>query len=243
MQLRKPPTGKRVLVLGIYLADQEHATPHIVGELGRSLEWDVEQRWIALGRGPVCPAVDAVTVDRLDSPVPKFTVLNRLLAAAAPGPYAFVVFCDDDILLPPGFVDSYLGLVCRHDFALCQPARTHDSYIDHPFVEQLDGITARRTRFVEIGPLFSVRHDAVPLLTPFDESSPMGWGYDLAWPCVLEASRLKQGIVDAVPVTHAMRKPVARYDYESANRQMREYLARRQHLSSDEAFFIVEVYD
>jgi hypothetical protein len=144
--------------------------------------------------------------------------------------------------MPSGFLDSYLRLVREHDFALCQPARTHDSYIDHAFVEQLDGLTARRTRFVEIGPLFSIRRDAMPVLLPFDEQSPMGWGYDFMWPPALESAGLTLGIVDRVPVAHSVRKPVAQYDYQTVDRQMKQYLEGRRHLSQNESFFIWEAY-
>ena len=129
-----------------------------------------------------------------------------------------------------------------HGFALAQPARTHASYIDHPFVEQLTGIDARWTRFVEIGPVFSMRRDAAELMVPFDENSPMGWGYDFVWPVLLETAGLRLGIVDATPVGHTMRRPLAHYDYEPTRARMDEYLTRRPHLTPGEAFVIVESY-
>jgi hypothetical protein len=240
---RSPSIGaERVLVVGVYLADQENTVAHVVPELARSVDWDVYQRWIAVGHTPAAGEVAAVTISRVESLVPKFTLLNQALAAVPLADYAYVLVCDDDILLPPGFLDEYLGLVCQHGFALCQPARTHDSYIDHSFVEQLDGLSARRTRFVEIGPLFSIRRDATSLMLPFDEHSPMGWGYDLVWPCVLESAGLSLGIIDRVPVAHSVRRPVALYDHHTADRQMEGYLEGRQHLSLDDAFLIVEAY-
>jgi hypothetical protein len=149
---------------------------------------------------------------------------------------------DDDIILPANFVDRYLELIVRYDFAFAQPARSHDSFIDHPFVEQLDGLLARWTRFVEIGPLFSIHRRAFPLIFPFDESSPMGWGYDFCWPEIIATASLKMGIVDAVPVAHSLRKPVLYYQYEKARKEMDEILTHRPHLSPDEAFFIIESY-
>ncbi len=73
------------------------------------------------------------------------------------------VITDHDVELPPFFLDRYLAWVRKYGFALAQPARTHDSYIDHRFVEQLDGITARQAQYVEIGPFFSMRPDALPI--------------------------------------------------------------------------------
>jgi hypothetical protein len=132
--------------------------------------------------------------------------------------------------------------VNHYDFALAQPARTHDSYTDHPFVEQLDGLTARQTRFVEVGPLFSMRRDIASLLVPFDQRSPMGWGYDLAWPCVAEGAGLRMGIVDAVPVSHSLRKPVSHYEHARTDEARTHYLAQVPHLDFEDAFFVRESY-
>ena len=238
----RPREHGRLLVLGIYFADERNAVDEIVSEIDRSRAWSVDQRWIAFGKAPQQGRVAAVTVDRLARAEPKFVILNRALAHVKLEDYAFVMVCDDDVVLPAGFVDEYLGLVSEFDFALCQPARTHDSYIDHAFVEQLDGLAARWTRFVEIGPLFSMRRDALALLVPFDEQSPMGWGYDFVWPHRLESAGLRLGIIDRVPVAHSIRKPVAHYEHAAADEQMKRYLSARPHLPRDEAFFIVEAY-
>jgi hypothetical protein len=230
----------RVLVVGIYLCDRENTAEHVVAELGRSRAWTVEQRWLALGRSPVPAALASVTVAR-ERRGPKFQLLNQLLATDL-GPYEFLVVSDDDVGLPSHFLDRYLEVVRAHDLSLAQPARTHRSYVDHPIVEQLDGLTARRTRYVEVGPVFTIRRDAMPLLVPFDEEAPMGWGHDLVWPVKLEASGLRMGIVDAVPVEHSLRKPVSFYGYADADRAMERYLAARPHLSRAEAFTVLEAY-
>jgi len=234
--------GGRVLVVGVYLIDREHATSDIAAEFDRSREWTVEQKWMALGAADVPEGLRRITAGARTTPAPKFALLNELLASVRLDDYAFVVVCDDDISLPPRFVDSYLELVSTHGFALAQPARTHGSYMDHPFVEQLAGIDARWTRFVEIGPLFSMRRDAAALIVPFDESSPMGWGYDFEWPILLEAAGLRLGIVDATPVEHTMRRTLAHYDYDPTRAHMDAYLARRPHVTPGEAFVIIESY-
>lgn len=237
-----PSTRGRVLVAGVYLVDRENHAADIAAELARSREWEVEQRWIALGESPVPDALAPVTAWRQPTRAGKFVLLNRLLAEVAAERFDLVLFADDDIVLPPAFLDRYLELVSRHDLALAQPARTHDSYTDNWIVERLDGLAARRTRFVEIGPLFSIRRDALPLLTPFDETSPMGWGYDFVWPVVIEQGGLRMGIVDATPVAHKLRKPVAFYDDRDAAVAARVYLAEHRHLSRHDAFSIVESY-
>jgi hypothetical protein len=232
----------RVLVAGIYLADKENLASHITRELAGSNKWDVEQRWVSLGKAQPDPNMAAFTARVIHEPSPKFVLLNQLMKTVDLYDFEYIIVSDDDIVLPVGFVDSYLALVSRHKFAVAQPARTHDSYIDHGFVEQLDGIDARWTRFVEIGPLFSLHRGAFDYFLPFDESSPMGWGNDFVWPILAEKYSLRMGIVDAVPVAHNLRKPVAYYDRGTSANDMRRYLAERPHLSKKDAFYIVESY-
>lgn len=233
---------ERVLVVGVYLADRDNNAATLVQELNRSKCRQVEQRWVALGRGAIPEALASVTVSRVTPPRPKFALLNAILANVELAVEDFVIVCDDDIGVPDGFLDRYLDTVTRYDLALAQPARTHDSYIDHWFVEQLDGLEARRTRFVEIGPLFSIRGDAFRHIVPFSEESPMGWGYDFVWPVVMDAAGLRMGIVDATPVAHNLRKPVALYDHSRVSQAMEAFLAKRPHLTRHEAFWLVEAY-
>ena len=231
-----------ILIVGVYLLDKPSYIIPITRELGKGCGWEVEQCWVALGTNRVPDEVAKVTVRKATPPGMKFSLLNQLLAEIDIDRYEFIVVCDDDIVMPSGFLDHYLELVGRYEFALAQPARTHESFIDHPFVEQLDGLAARWTRFVEIGPLFSVHRRAFALLFPFDESSPMGWGYDFFWPSIIADAGLKMGIVDAIPVAHSFRKPVSYYEHGASNRDMERFLRRRPHLSPDEAFYIVESY-
>lgn len=231
-----------VLILGVYLVDKENLASQITADFKTSRGWEVEQRWVAVGVGAPDSALASSTVLHIHSPVPKFSLLNRLLREVDTATYEYLIVSDDDIVLPPRFLDNYLAMVAHFGFALAQPARTHDSYIDHPFVEQLDGIDARWTRFVEIGPLFSLHNSAFEAFLPFDEASAMGWGYDFVWPCIAEERHLKMGIVDALPVAHNLRKPVTHYDYGKANKTMSNYLAKHPHLSKAEAFYILDSY-
>jgi len=240
-----------VLIVGVYLLDKPSNIREIKSELGKSSRLGVEQRWIGLGTGSVPEEMADVTVHKVIPPAMKFPLLNQLLAKVILDGFEFVVVCDDDILLPENFLDRYLDSVTRYDFALAQPARTHDSFsphmiVDgfsgHPFVEQLDGLLARQTRFVEIGPIFSVHHRAFELIFPFEEESPMGWGYDFVWPHIIANAGLKMGIIDAVPIAHSLRKSGDYYQHDKARAEMKKFLAHRRHLSPEEAFFIVESY-
>ena len=91
-------------------------------------------------------------------------------------------------------------------------------------MEQVDGLAARKTRFVEIGPLFSIRKDLYNIILPFDEAVGMGWALDFVWPCVIEDVGLNMGIVDAFPVEHKMRAPVTNYRHDKAVEEMNAYL-------------------
>jgi hypothetical protein len=240
-----------VLIVGVYLLDKPSYICQIKSDLSRSSRWEAEQRWVGLGTGPVPEEMGDATLRKVIPPAMKFPLLNQLLAEAKLDDFEFVLVCDDDIVLPENFLDRYLESVTRYDFALAQPARTHDSFsphmiVDgfsgHPFVEQLDGLVARQTRFVEIGPIFSVHQRAFELIFPFDETSPMGWGYDFVWPQITANAGLKMGIIDAVPIAHTLRKSGFYYQHDKARAEMAEFLAHRPHLSPDEAFFIVESY-
>lgn len=242
MQAMFAPLNMSVLILGIYLSNKKNHIKHIVEEFSASSQWKVVQKWIAIGEKAPAPEVSNVTTTTNKESAPKFVLLNSILSKENLDSYDFVIICDDDITLPRGFLKTYLDLVLKYDFALAQPARTHDSFIDWPFVEQLDGLNARRTHFVEIGPLFSVRTDIFSEIFPFDESCYMGWGFDFVWPCLIHRLALRMGIIDATPVNHSLRKPVNYYEHADADQSMQDYLSRHPHLSKGDAFLILESY-
>jgi hypothetical protein len=230
----------RVLCAGVYLAERENTAEHISRVFARSQRVDLVQRWIALTPGGEGRTDVSGTVAIVSEPTPKFALLNRLLTNLTV--FDWIILCDDDIEVAEGFVDALIAMAQRFDFALCQPARTHDSYVDHYFVTQLSGLLARQTRFVEIGPIVCVRRDAAPLLLPFDDSCGMGWGLDFIWPVIMENAGMRLGIIDSVPVAHRLRKPTANYAHADADREMARTLAANQHLTYQEAFQIVEAY-
>lgn len=231
---------RRVLVLGIYLADRQNLIRHIVQELDETMRYRVTQRWAALNGEAPAPHVDKVTCMKLNQRVPKFALLNRLLEGVDIAAYDFILLCDDDIQLPESFLDRLLDRQAKYDFALAQPARTHNSYTDHRIVEQEDGLDARRTRFVEIGPVVSLRRDAAALLLPFDEACGMGWGLDLLWPVAIEQAELKMGIIDATPVAHALRPAAKSYGLDEAFAHMHAYLEGKPHLTKEQAMVVLE---
>ena len=238
MDVKKPS----VLIIGVYLLDIPNLVESITNNFNQTLTWHVEQQWVAVGESAISDRLQAVTFRHVRQKQPKFVLLNSLIAELDLSSYEYLIVCDDDINLPKGFLDDYLHLQARYEFALAQPSRSHDSYIDHQFVAQLKGIDARLTNFVEIGPLFSVNRDFIECLLPFDELAPMGWGLDFVWPVLLDKCALRMGIIDRLAVRHALRKPVSNYGYTETNESMKHYLAGRKHLSEKDAFTAIEVY-
>jgi glycosyltransferase involved in cell wall biosynthesis len=233
--------ARRALVLGVYLAGKPNTAEHIAATLARSDDLDVRQRWIALGGDPAGGELGAVTALTVTEPTPKYSLLNRLLAEEDLADYDFVLTTDDDIVLPDRFLDLFLGVQAGLGFDLAQPARTLNSYVDHPIVLQQRGVVARRTLFVEIGPLVSFGREIYDLVFPFDETNPMGWGFDNVWSHLLRERGKSEGIVDAVPVDHSIRKPVAHYEWADAVADRERFLAQHPHLPLEECFRVLEI--
>lgn len=238
----RPGQKPSVLVLGIYLANKPNTAAHLVQRFAAASDHSVTQAWVALNGDPADAGLAAVTVERLDGFVPKFCIMNRLLARLDWRCYDYLLFADDDIVVAHGFLDAYLALQAEFDLALAQPARTRNSYADRKFCRQQPGLRGRRTRYVEIGPVFSVRRDFAPAILPFDETSGMGWGYDFVWPVQAEEAGLAIGIVDATPVDHSLRDQASCYSSHEASLAMRDYLDRHRHLGKQQAFTVTAQY-
>lgn len=232
---QKALQGIKVLVVGIYLADRENFASHLVSRFHESSQLSVTQRWAALCGTAQDPLVTQVTSISNAQLIPKFRLLNQLLTLENLADYDFIVFTDDDVTLPEGFLEAYIDAQMRYDFALAQPARAWHSFYDHKMVVRKPWLKARETRFVEIGPVFSVDTRAAKCILPFDESSPMGYGYDFCWPVELAKANLKMGIIDAVSVDHSFRPQGVSYSASQNNAVMEQYLSGREHLTWEEA--------
>lgn len=220
-------TPQRVLVLGAYMRAKPNLAPRIAADLSLSRH-HVIQSWAAVGEG-VHGAVEMGSWTNIEAPqpVPKFELVNRLLKLHNLRDFTHVVVTDDDIELPNRFLDTFIGLQDRYRFALAQPARTQQSNIDHPVTLESHARIARETRFVEIGPLFSVAASAFPVILPFDERFFMGWGLDHVWPVQLGRAGLKLGIVDVTAVHHRFRPVASTYSGDQARRNMDILLAQQ----------------
>jgi len=232
-----------VLVVGVYLPNAPTNAVGVVRELQRASRHEVAQRWYAAG-GPVIPELAGLTLDGCLELEPQYIVRNALMRGVDLTAYDYVIHVEDDMILPNGFLDSFLEVQKQCDFAVAQAARTIDSFTDHRFVLQQVGVKARRTQFVE-GPVLSFRRDSFGFVFPFDETNPNGFGYSQVW--AYEANRLglSLGIVDSVPVRHTIRRQGSAYGerrLSDARRDKANYLSRHRHLPMHEAQTTRETY-
>jgi len=145
-----------VLVLGVYLADKPNCIEHIVSLLDSTESYRVVQRWISIGEVASSRRVQEVTLWQQPDRAFKFPLINRLLTQEPLGDYEYLIVIDDDIQLQENFLRHFLAAQTSLDFRVAQPARTANSYVDHPIVVQRPEIFARQTQWVEVGPVVSI---------------------------------------------------------------------------------------
>ncbi len=163
-QARSEPR-RRVLVLSVVRPENARAAAEIGHELGAS-HHDALLRIVAPAEG-----------------AGKWANLNAALTAHPPRGYHWLLIVDDDVELPRDFLDVFISLAERHGFRLAQPAHAFASHAAWEVTRLRPGLTARRTRFVEIGPVTAIRADAFDILLPFPDLQ-MGWGLDAHWAAV-----------------------------------------------------------
>jgi hypothetical protein len=235
-----PQSHPKLLVLGVYMGDRDNLVDHLVPTLAASRHCQITQRWIAIGSASEQSEVRAVTLDEVHERTPKFTLINRMISQADIAEHDYIMVCDDDVTLPPDFTDRFIGWQQHCDFALAQPARTWNSFVDHSFVRRSLWCKARETRFVEIGPVFCMSRAMAKLIVPFDETSAMGWGYDLVWPVIAKQHGLKLGIVDDAAIEHSIRARGALYQTGGEIESMAAMLSQRKHLNAHDAFVVLQ---
>jgi len=153
----------------------------------------------------------------------RLPLLNDVLRLSGSSE-GWLVVSDDDVVFDRGDVATLLSLCARAELDLAQPAR-NDAALDHGITAARRLSLARRTSFVEIGPLFVVGPGWRNRIVPFPEERGMGWGLELEWHdlhregCVL-------GIVDAVRVRH-MGDRGESYDFRAAAHRVHEELEDR----------------
>lgn len=162
----------------------------------------------------------------------KFQNLNVLIEEAG-GPADWTLVIDDDVELPPRFLDRFVG-VCEHaGLQLAQPAQTLRSHAAWPVCRRRAGGLVRETPFVEIGPVTGFAAAAAGELMPFPDLR-FGWGLDLHWAAVARERGWRLGIVDALPVRHERAPVASAYAAEDAIAEARRFLAGRPYVHAEE---------
>ena len=158
----------------------------------------------------------------------KFANLNALLSRRpAPGSDWLLVI-DDDVWLPPGFLDVFLFLAERFDLQLAQPAHRHRSHAAWKVTRRRAGSVVRETSFVEIGPVFAFRANTFDVLLPFPDLR-FGWGLDLHWSALARERGWREGIVDATAIRHGLRRIASTYDRREAVQEERAFLSTHRY--------------
>jgi hypothetical protein len=129
----------------------------------------------------------------------KFDLLNEILRTLD-GSFDWLVVSDDDLVFTRGDVVSLQRCCERAGLDLAQPGRA-DAAVSHGITAARRLSRARRTSFVEIGPLFVVGPRWRDRIVPFPPGSGMGWGLELDWFGLAEEGCVL-GIVDSLPVRH-----------------------------------------
>lgn len=170
----------------------------------------------------------------------KWANLNAALAAHPPHGHDWLILLDDDVVLPRGFLDRFLLAAERAGFRLAQPAHGFASHAAWRVTRRRPGALARRTRFVEIGPVTAIHADAHPALLPFPDLQ-MGWGLDAHWAAVAERHDWPIGVIDATPIRHV--HPVASdYPHAAARAEAEAFLAQRPYVPRDRALETLATY-
>jgi GT2 family glycosyltransferase len=217
---RTPP--RRVLALAFARPAHARTAAAIAAELRRSHH-----------RVEVAPVVPAPGRG-------KWANLNAALAARPVQGHDWLLIADDDVVLPRGFLDTFLFLAERFDFRLAQPAHAYASHAAWPITRRRPGLVAHRTHFVEIGPVTAIRADAFDALLPFPDLG-MGWGLDAHWGAVAAERGWAIGVVDATPLRHL--RPVAGdYPREAAVAEAEAFLDGRAYVTRARAGEVLEAH-
>ena len=211
---------RRVHVVGVVRPEHLRTVARLRRELSRSRH-DVALHLVA-------PAPDAG----------KWANINAALAAAPPQDADWLLIVDDDVILPRGFLDRFLATAEAFGLELAQPAHAFASHAAWDVTRRRPGTLARRTRFVEIGPVTALTRAAARELLPFPDLR-MGWGLDGAWSALAERHGWPIGIVDATPIRH-LRPVASTYPRDDAIAEAKRFLADRPYVTRDEAVTVAE---
>jgi hypothetical protein len=158
----------------------------------------------------------------------KFENLGAMIGDARPD---WLLIVDDDVILPPRFLDRIVGLAEAFELQMAQPAQSLASHAAWRVTRRRPRSILRETSFVEIGPVTLIGKQAAATLLPFPELR-YGWGLDLAWAATAIEHHWRLGIADALPVRHENATVGSAYSSAAAIEEAQQFLSTRPYLSS-----------
>jgi hypothetical protein len=233
--LARSTPARRVLVVGAYRPGSLLADA--VARLG-SARHDVRLAFGATGAAE--PALAEHTVaDGLAGG--KFENLNRVLGTAQPTDVDWLLAIDDDVRLPPRFLDRFVAICEGFRLDLAQPAQSQRSHSAWRVTRRRPASLVRETRFVEIGPVTGFGRRAAAELLPFPDLR-FGWGLDLHWAALGAERGWRLGVVDATPVRHEAAIVGSTYPTADARAEAAAFLADRPYLAAARAGDVVATH-
>jgi hypothetical protein len=164
----------------------------------------------------------------------KFENLDALLSEHPAGGHDWLLLLDDDVALPPRFLDAFVFLAERFGLRMAAPAHRQRSHAAWAVTRRRAASVVRETGFVEIGPVVGLHASTFETLLPFPPLR-FGWGLDLHWSAVARRRGWRVGVIDAAPIRHGLRVVAASYGHAEAIAEAREFLAGRAFTSAPEA--------
>jgi len=164
----------------------------------------------------------AATVGR--GPGERLALLNRLAASLDLGEAEWLLVADDDVRFKRGSPTELARAAAHWALDLSQPAHAWDSHVSVRYTRRRMLTVARRTGWVEQGPILLLSPVARRLVLPFPSGVRWpAWGIEAQW-SRMEREGLRLGIVDAVTMVHLQDVNASGYSLDEARRQRRELL-------------------
>jgi GT2 family glycosyltransferase len=211
---RRSPV-RRVHVVGVARPEHLRNVARLRRELGRS------RHDVALHFVPPAPGAG------------KWANVNAALVAEPPAGADWLLIVDDDIVLPRGFLDRFIASAEAFGLELAQPAHAFASHAAWDVTRRRPGVLARRTRFVEIGPVTALTAATFGTLLPFPDLR-MGWGLDAAWSAFAAEQGWPIGVIDVTPIRH-LRPVASSYPRDAAIAEAEAFLDGRAYVTRTEA--------
>ena len=171
----------------------------------------------------------------------KWENVDLLLEARKVSDFDWLLVVDDDVRLPRGFLDRFVFLAERFELRMAQPAHRARSHAAWNVTRRRPAAVARRTAFVESGPLVGFHKSTFESMLPFPPLRA-GWGLDSYWSAIARDRAWAIGVLDALPAQHGLRRIASAYDRDAAVAEARQFLVGRPYLTASEAEHTLETY-